>query len=664
MNITYCEPTPAQIATSGNLPAFLAGVLGGMGTPDLCRVFDGHFCGAIMHFYCSNIKDSVIARRDDLSTCADTSYPALGVCAPPQCDQNMLGVYLSVKNSLNTTQGTITQLAWKTTCVSSKVFQQDCDFNTSYFNITTYCENEIPNASEDTGAVVMFILCAVLVLCCVIGTLLGSAQRIRSSHANADDESAVSLVDYTNEYDRRDTNNSIEDLAIRPHTALNLDVDDFDRISWRPPRGLRFMLWFDVIANTNSLLTHRPHHAQTNFMNAFRVFSILWVILGHTLYFVFVVPGKFQNTIDFVNYATSWRAILTHSAYYGVDTFFFLSGFFEAHLFIRREVHISQFPLMYLNRYLRITPNMIFVMMFTWKLVPHLASGPLWYSLVHGKGLTEDCGTIWWQNVLYVNAVISSPSTGKQYCMSWYWYLSDDMIFFMIAPWFLYFFQQRKWQWVAVISLIGVQCASITLATVNQVMNVPMNIDDYDEPQVRASPFIYGILTALLLQSDSFKIRLRYSTLMRSVFYVLCAIAMCTCIYMIWNVFSRDVGDAASGTLVKAENFVYMALWGNGLMLFTLNMYTSRGSILKTVLSHNVFDVLGKLTFGVYLVHPLMMVLNNASLSSLPSFSATWLMVNCVANLAWGYMVSYLLYIVVEKPAENAANALWKPRKQ
>ena len=94
-----------------------------------------------------------------------------------------------------------------------------------------------------------------------------------------------------------------------------------------------------------------------------------------------------------------------------------------------------QVLMMYLHRYLRLTPALAILMCFFMTLPPYLTSGPF---AATNESLTGTCDKWWWYNILYMNNV------AKNRCVGWVWYLANDMQFFILSPIFLYAFKVSK----------------------------------------------------------------------------------------------------------------------------------------------------------------------------------------------------------------------------
>ena len=56
---------------------------------------------------------------------------------------------------------------------------------------------------------------------------------------------------------------------------------------------------------------------------------------------------------------------------------------------------------MVLARFLRLTPVYMFVLLFFWKVMPLIGSGPYWEDVAASS--VAPCDDYWWTNLLYIN---------------------------------------------------------------------------------------------------------------------------------------------------------------------------------------------------------------------------------------------------------------------
>ncbi|CAF3894113.1 unnamed protein product [Rotaria sp. Silwood1] len=124
---------------------------------------------------------------------------------------------------------------------------------------------------------------------------------------------------------------------------------------------------------------------------------------------------------------------LTISGAFAVDTFFVLSGFLTAVLFVRNvkkdSLSLRLMVLYYVHRYIRLTPSFILVMLVSIYLTPYFGRGPL-YPIQQGFEPQKCRDGNWWTAFLYIGNFLKSDDL----CLGITWYLYNDMQFHWVAP--------------------------------------------------------------------------------------------------------------------------------------------------------------------------------------------------------------------------------------
>ena len=143
-----------------------------------------------------------------------------------------------------------------------------------------------------------------------------------------------------------------------------------------------------------------------------------------------------------------------------MDTFFWIGGLLIAYLFLK-EIDAKgnvNWVLVYAHRLWRIVPLYMFVLFWMWAFLPLLGDGPRWYE---ADSAFNDCREWWPANLFFFNNFV--PDWKASDCMSWSWYLANDMQFFIITPPILYLYHRfsRVIGWVANCLLI---CISIGMS--------------------------------------------------------------------------------------------------------------------------------------------------------------------------------------------------------
>lgn len=160
---------------------------------------------------------------------------------------------------------------------------------------------------------------------------------------------------------------------------------------------------FSVPTNAEKLFHFSAGKQKNNIdcLNGIRVLSMIWVIFAHSFASNLAVPTI--NFIEYIKWTRTFYAMFTHNAYISVDSFFFLSGLLLSWIGMKeiekRKGRINV-PLMYLHRYLRLTPMVAYIMLFAMSLFKFFGSGPL--SDEFYRRATDKCELYWWKNLLYI----------------------------------------------------------------------------------------------------------------------------------------------------------------------------------------------------------------------------------------------------------------------
>lgn len=100
---------------------------------------------------------------------------------------------------------------------------------------------------------------------------------------------------------------------------------------------------------------------------------------------------------------TSLSMVVIINAAIVVDVFFVIGGFLVSltlMVMLEKSKGKMNVPLLYVHRYLRITPLYIIIILVGTFIFPLLGSGPYWHVAKTWAGF---CEKNWWKNALYIN---------------------------------------------------------------------------------------------------------------------------------------------------------------------------------------------------------------------------------------------------------------------
>ena len=206
----------------------------------------------------------------------------------------------------------------------------------------------------------------------------------------------------------------------------------------------KFFLCFSLSNNTKKFVTRGRDTSPLDVLDGVRVLSIFWVILGHSYFYPIETGNSIRNTPELLDFLKQFLFMLVTSGVLAVDTFFFMSAFLGAYIFlVKSPQHFSprmliEVPIAYFHRYYRLTPLLAFIIYFGAYVIYPLGSGPIGNEI---KGGTTNCDSYGWADLLYINNFYPKP---EHICEGQTWYLANDMQLFLILPWLMLLYRAHK----------------------------------------------------------------------------------------------------------------------------------------------------------------------------------------------------------------------------
>jgi len=344
-----------------------------------------------------------------------------------------------------------------------------------------------------------------------------------------------------------------------------------------------------------------------------------------------------------------------------VDVFFYLSGFLVVYMLLKEmKAKHGRIPwgLFYFHRYWRLTPVYAFVILVYTTLTPYMTNGPFHYLYRSTK--TDLCVDTWWTNMLYINNFYPS-SSGRQ-CLGWSWYLANDMQFYILTPFIvLLYYKSRRAGWILVSCLIATSMALNAGLSYQYELppldpgNDRFNSIIYNKPYTRMGPYLIGVAAAFLLQED---IDISAKSGVRWAGYIIGFATTTSATYF-------TVGYWRHGWNLL-QDVMYMTFAHMGFTLaIAWAMYSfhkNHGGVFREFLSLYIWVPLARLTYTVYLVHPVLMFVINFSTTTTFHYSASYYAVRYTSNILLAYAVGLVFHMVVEKPTANLERVMF-PRK-
>ncbi|KAI6218184.1 Nose resistant to fluoxetine protein 6 [Aphelenchoides fujianensis] len=439
-----------------------------------------------------------------------------------------------------------------------------------------------------------------------------------------------------------------------------------------------FLISFSFHTNCKSIFAVRSARRsgdQLEVLHAMRVVSICWVILGHTCISVRFLA---DNVDDVRRTKEHWWMEVIYNGYFAVDCFFFISGLLTAYLFLKFEQNpkVLQTPsfwaLFFVHRLLRIVPAYFCVLLFKTFVFPLVINGS-----VQNMGLqsTEDvCLHTWWTNLLFVNNLVGSNAQ----CLIPAWFVATDLQIFLFAPLLLLPIVWKPLVGVAIV------CLGILLSTATHFFTVysnfyppavfleptevsgkATNLDDYNRnvyyaSWIRCQVYFVGMLVGVFLRKRG---KLHVPRWAAICLWLLAGGSMAACQFGLH-------GWRNGARWSRAESAFYSAFsrlgWTFGLVVITFSTRFGFAGPLGRLARIKGWIPAARLTYCMYLLHPLVLQYAIFSIRGLVVFKGTFLsayipvlVVTFVLSIAWSacFEVSFgnLERLLLGPPARRAA---------
>ncbi|XP_005090981.3 nose resistant to fluoxetine protein 6 isoform X1 [Aplysia californica] len=254
-------------------------------------------------------------------------------------------------------------------------------------------------------------------------------------------DAAVGNSEATNDSVNTDQRKEI----LRGEEYLPLTASVSDR---RKQLGMKMLICFSLKTNINKLLKVKKSTTPGNIdcLCGMRVITMLWIICVHTLFYS---SQTATNVYDYVKEETRnifFQVMATASVQ--CDTFFTMGGLVLAYTkmsILTNTNGRTNWPLFYLDRYLRLTPTLMLIFYIFAATFPFWTDSPIWTRV---EIWDDRCTDTWWHTLLYINNF-------KRGCFPWTWYLAVDMQFYVISPIYVYLMYRKP---IASFLLMGLTC--------------------------------------------------------------------------------------------------------------------------------------------------------------------------------------------------------------
>ncbi|KAF2884299.1 hypothetical protein ILUMI_21861 [Ignelater luminosus] len=154
------------------------------------------------------------------------------------------------------------------------------------------------------------------------------------------------------------------------------------------------------------------------------------VVAAHTTMAAYA--GPILNPQYFEKSTESAGNMIFVNGGYSIQSYFLMAGWLLSYHFLltfekQKDARLSYVILAFFNRYIRLTPVLLIMVLLSGTWLPHFGRGPFWDRIVGME--YRNCRKNGWSNLLYINNFYDSAHM----CMQQTWYIAADTQLFLLS---------------------------------------------------------------------------------------------------------------------------------------------------------------------------------------------------------------------------------------
>ncbi|XP_077563204.1 nose resistant to fluoxetine protein 6-like isoform X2 [Haemaphysalis longicornis] len=444
-------------------------------------------------------------------------------------------------------------------------------------------------------------------------------------------------------------------------SAVDLCLRYSSKRSSKKPQGilLQLLLAFSAVSNSQRLFSSnfKERNGKLRCIEGMRFFSAAWILAIHN-YFL-IDPHSIATYLDLLALKSSLPLTTVYAGFLSVETFFLISGFMVSYgIFKEREDSNVSTPwlLKIWRRYIRlaITP---FFLVLVLLIYPIFLRGPV-ADQIKEDGLVKPCQKHWWRALLHLINIGNMTDM----CTVHLWYLSCDFQIYLICFGFIVLMKRKPiigGACLATMSLAALVAVGFQIYTKSYVAFVGMVTMDmrmmfdyvsyvYIKPHQHMVSFVMGTFAAYFFVYHKPPAVTKVCTTLS--WTLAAAVSSVTCLVPhVWE--SALVPyDPALGAVYAA---LYPLLWSTAVSWMLYACITGMGGPVNRFLCLGLFMPLGKLSFSLYLVHPLVLAVKLMSTRVNKRLDQWTMFTDASGLLTTSLLLAYIFYLVCECPVIN-----------
>ncbi|KAL0276120.1 UNVERIFIED_CONTAM: hypothetical protein PYX00_003766 [Menopon gallinae] len=427
----------------------------------------------------------------------------------------------------------------------------------------------------------------------------------------------------------------------------------------------KLFVCFSAVSNTQAIVLTHYDKEIVPAIHGLRFFGMVWIICLYTVYYL---KDFADNKPLLLRISQGFTEQVISNTTFSVDTFFFTSGFLLSYIYFRNrrgssrandgcsiKKKVNEFGSMLLNRVIRLTP--VYAVVLITANISIKRNGRR--SLFELSELSQNtCGKYWWRNLLYINNLYKA----EEMCMSWSWYLSTEMQFFVLGFTLLIIYSRYR-KLAACLTGGLIMCSALINGYLSYSYGLAPTLDHqlsslyilHYPPWTRVVPYLIGICTGYFAIHLKGKLKCNKATL------ITCWLVGPICnLWALFGLYNKDMSVISTA--------LYSALsrpaWGLGLAWIVISCATDNAGILKGLLSFKGWIPLSRLSLTAYLLSPLIINLTYSSSETPIHLDFFPVVVYFSGFVSITYFCAFILSLMVELPFNQMGKCLFRRRQE
>ncbi|KAF7284842.1 hypothetical protein GWI33_021485 [Rhynchophorus ferrugineus] len=401
-----------------------------------------------------------------------------------------------------------------------------------------------------------------------------------------------------------------------------------------------------------------------NCVHGIRFLSTCYVIIGHRYLMMMFFPVI--NSLHIMEWILYYRSTAITGGTLCVDTFFVISGMLVSINFMKQKIRgrINWF-MFYIYRYVRITTPLAIVVLWYATFMHYFGSGPLWNDML--EVIQKPCKNFWLPTILHVQNYINPYPL----CLTQSWYLTCDMQYYYFSPIILVPLSSSSNFGYAVYGTIYVLSIAVNfyfaylnkynggVPVTNQLFSTKYFQHYYIAPHVRASTYIVGLGFGFYLYKH------RGATHNLNAFSVVTGWLLCILI-MLASLVGCLIFFTEEHEYNRLESSSFLALsrssWSMGIVWIIWACVNGYGGFVNDFLSCQLFRILGKISYGMYLLHMGVQYMTSGAAKTPSYFSDFTSLMAAFGDLLLMVGLGFIFTILFESPLIQILSLLIKKK--